>query len=98
MEKYLEVTGDNYKNNDNYHYYFIRSMLNKCVDGYNDILQYFFDYIAYRSLDPSTNFSVLRYNINNEFFKKIINDDDFKLLFYNTLDNFETPSIPKLSQ
>ncbi len=73
-------------------------MLNECVNRYDDILQYFFKYITYSSLGLPMNFSDLRYNINNKFFKKIINDDDFKVSFYNTLDNFETPFRSKLSQ
>ncbi len=98
LDKQFEVIDENYKSQDNYYYYFMEYMLNKCLSRYSGILENVFAYTISHSFGLTINFSELRFNINNEFFKKIINDDDFKLLFYNTLDNFKTPSIPKLSQ
>lgn len=95
LNEYLISIPPNYKKPDNYYYYFLKSLLTKCIDKYYDILDYFFYYISKYSFGFLINFHDLRYTMNNIFFKKMTNDNEFKLLFYETLNNFKTPFFSK---
>ena len=95
LNEYLTSIPSNYKKYDNYYYYFLKSLLTKCLDKYDDILDYFFYYISKHSFGFLINFHDLRYTMNNIFFKKMIRDTEFKMLFYETLNNFKTPLFSK---
>ena len=97
LDKYLEAIPEIYKSGDNYYYYFLESILDKCVSRYDELLENLFDNIRYHSFGVTINFSNLRYDMNNIFFRRIIQDSDFKVLFYDTLRSFQPPLIPKLS-
>ncbi len=98
LNEYLISIPSNYKKYDNYYYYFLKFLLTKCLGKYDDILSYFFYYISKHSFGFLINFHDLRYTMNNIFFKKIIHDNEFKLLFYETLNNFKTPFFSKEPQ
>lgn len=98
LKEYVKVIPPNYKKYDNYYYYFLESLLNKCIDKYDDILDYFFYCISKHSFGFLINFHDLRQVMNNFFFKKILHDNDFKDLFYETLNNFKTPLFSKEPQ
>jgi len=98
LNEYLTSIPPNYKNYDNYYYYFLKSLLIKCVNKYDDVLEYFFHYISKHSFGFLINFHDLRYSMNNFFFKKIMHEKEFKDLFYETLNSFKTPLFSKEPQ
>ncbi|KAA2283586.1 hypothetical protein [Candidatus Nitrosocosmicus sp. SS] len=98
LNEYLISIPPNYKNYDNYYYYFLKTLLTKCINKYDDILDYFFYYMSKHSFGFLINFHDLRYTMNNFIFEKILNDNNFRELFYETLNNFKTPLFSKEPQ
>jgi len=88
LKEWLSHIPKGYKDFSNYQYYFIESLLENCIEKYDDTLLYFFSLIQGYPSVFRTDFSELRFNLNNAFYKKIIVDDEFKTIFYKELHDF----------
>lgn len=88
LEEWLGFIPAGYKDIHNYNYHFIVEIFNNCIENYDDILLHFFSLAQKHHNIVAINFSELRYMTNIEFYKKIIDDNEFREFFYNILYNF----------
>lgn len=98
LKRILEIIPQPYKNSGNYYYYFLEELLCNCIDNHQDILYYFFNIVLQNQYNLLINFSSLRIKINARIYRKIIGDDNFRLLFYRSLYEFKTGFWLRVSQ
>jgi len=72
----------------NYNYHFLKGLIERCKERYDDVVVAFMDSIRERASDLVFNFSELRSKVNNMIFKKLIRDDEFRELYFSYLNDF----------
>lgn len=90
LNRILEIIPLPYKTSGNYYFYFLNELLHNCIGNHQDILHYFFDLILQHPYGILINFSVLRNRINSRIYTKIIEDAEFRSLFYKSMYEFKT--------
>ncbi len=77
------------KDYNNINYHFLVKLLKKCIGKYDDLLLCFLKFIRERTPNLVFNFSDLRYKTNNVIYKMLINNKDFRKLYYDELKGCE---------
>ena len=89
LEKWLSFLPKPYKDLFNYYYSYLKDILEECVEKYYDIPQNFINMINEYPHGFSINFSDLRSKINYIFYKRMMNDIEFKSFFYHLINNHD---------
>lgn len=97
LKEWLNFIPVGYKDPYNYYYHHIEVVLEKCLKSHKDIILSFIDLIRKYSNGFEINFADLRRNINNIFFRKIVNNIEFRSLFYDHLNDLNVLKRPGIS-
>ncbi len=72
----------------NYNYHFLKGLIERCKERYDEVVLTFLDSVRERAPDLIFNFGELRSKVNNMIFKKLIRDDEFRKLYFSCLNEF----------
>ncbi|MGD9674013.1 MAG: hypothetical protein AB7U98_11110 [Candidatus Nitrosocosmicus sp.] len=91
LNRFLEYLPYTYKNSENYYFHFLKDIFQNCFNRFQDILFYFFNLMLQYQHSLAINFSVIRIKLNESLYRNIIEETEFKQIFYKSLAEFNTP-------